>query len=54
MHRSKSSGRLASLQNIIFERDPLGVIFLEPFLCGIHGREHLDVSTSPTCLLWLT
>jgi hypothetical protein len=37
----KASGdRCGSLQNLIFERHPFGVVLLEPFSRGVDIREH--------------
>src|SRR5262245_53723460 len=38
-----TGSRCGSLQNLIFEGDALWVVFLEPFFCGVHIGEDLDV-----------
>jgi hypothetical protein len=38
-----SVGRYGSLQNLVLERDALGVVLLEPGFRGILIDEHLDV-----------
>jgi hypothetical protein len=34
---------ISSLQNLIFERHPIGVVFLEPLFGGVDIREHLEM-----------
>jgi hypothetical protein len=36
-------GRSGSLQDLVFERYPFGVIFLEPFFRGVDIRKHFDM-----------
>src|SRR6202011_5617858 len=41
--RSRVFTRPGSIQDLIFERGPFGVIFLEPFFRGVDVRERLDM-----------
>jgi hypothetical protein len=43
MQKSVSDGRSGSLQDLVFERYPFGVIFLEPFFRGVDIRKHFDM-----------
>ncbi|XIA63432.1 hypothetical protein ACFIOY_30430 [Bradyrhizobium sp. TZ2] len=50
---STSMAADALIQNLIFERDALGIVLLEPFLCVSPLANTLMWSTSPTWLLEL-
>jgi hypothetical protein len=41
--RMRSGGRYGSFQNLIFESDAFGIVFLEPFFGGVRGGEDLQV-----------
>jgi hypothetical protein len=39
----RSGDRYGSFQNLIFESDAFGIVFLEPFFGGVRGGEDLQV-----------